>query len=124
MLDALLLGVTARLQQYNQLVLAISREIEPLHIRKREQTLDTFCGQVAYNVAVFKPTDSYCTKVRNIFQSRKHISPAVAVHISCRYGTVNCMILSCSWLFNAVPPFCHRLSRLRTRDWKRDHVSV
>ena len=66
MLDTLLLGATAWLQPYNQLVLAISHEIEPLHIRKREQTLDTFCGQVAYNVAVIKPTDSYCITVQNI----------------------------------------------------------
>ena len=50
-LDILLLGATARLQQCDQLVLAISHEIEPVHIRKREQTLDTFHGQVAYNVA-------------------------------------------------------------------------
>ena len=65
-LDTLLLGVTAQLQQYDRLVLAISCEIEQLHIRKRVQTLDTFCGQVAYNVAIFKPTDSYCNMVQNI----------------------------------------------------------
>ena len=51
-LDTLLLGAMARLQRYDLLVLAISREIEPMHIRNREQTLDTFRGQVAYNVAV------------------------------------------------------------------------
>ena len=51
-LDILLLGTTAWLQQCDQLVLAISCEIEPVHIRKWEQTLDTFRGQVAYNVAV------------------------------------------------------------------------
>ena len=64
-LDTLLLGTTTRLQQYNRLVLAVSCEIEPLLRQKREQTLDIFCGQVAYNVANF---DSYCTTVQ-IFAS-------------------------------------------------------
>ena len=53
-LDNLLLGAMARLQQYDQLVLAILRKIEPVHIRKREQTLDTFRGQVGC-----LSTDSY-----------------------------------------------------------------
>ena len=56
LLHTLLLGATARPQQYDRLVLAISREIEPLQIQKREQTMDTLCWQVAYNVAVFMPT--------------------------------------------------------------------
>ena len=51
-LDTLLLGATAQLQQYNRLVLAVLCEIEPVHIRNREQTVDTFREQVAYNVAV------------------------------------------------------------------------
>ena len=59
-------GAKAQLQQYDQLVLAISCEIESLHYMKKGQTLNTFCRQVAYNVAIFKPTDSYCTMVQNI----------------------------------------------------------
>ena len=38
-------------------------------------------------------------------QSCEYISPAVAVRISCRYGTVNGMILSRNLLFYTVPPF-------------------
>ena len=84
MLDTLLLGVTrtARLQQYDRLFLAVSREIKPVHIRKRDQTLDTFCRQVANNVAVFKPTESYCTTVQNIASlANIYISPASAVAV-------------------------------------------
>ena len=77
-LDILLLGATARLQQCDQLVLAISREIEPVHIRKREQSwiLSWVSGLQCCRL----PTDSYCTMVQNInCQPREPISLAVAV---------------------------------------------
>ena len=85
-LDTLLLGATARLQQYDRLVLAISHEIEPVHIRNREQTFlagyfsrpfwqATLAG-LANIVGYFSwasglqcchlSTDSYCTTVQNI----------------------------------------------------------
>ena len=85
---------------------------------KKRTNFGYFLGQVAYNVAIFKPTDSYCITVASLTSTTNIIPPAVAVHISCWYGRyrkwydplMQMAILHCSAILLTVR--CNTIKRL------------
>ena len=102
-LDTLLLGTTAVWSTCSSYMYLAWNWAAALYDKRTKLCAELWILSWASGLSCHQPTDysSYRTTIQNItsLMSTIIISPAFAVHISCRYSTINGIVLSCNWLF-------------------------